>query len=238
MHASRHGAALTAVILQPSYLPWRGYFHLMQRADVFVHYDDVQYTRQDWRSRNRIRVPGGVDWLTIPVENAGFLTSKLSIKDARVHWKKDWTRSHRDRIIRSYERTPHFARYFPLIDAALSRREQLLVDYTIPLAEELAAALGLATRTVRSSELGIEDDDPTERLVRICAHVGADRYLSGPSAKDYLDESRFARAGIALDYMAYRYPAYGQIDDLFVPDVSVIDLLFMEGERAPGLIWG
>ena len=210
----------------------------MQRAGVFVHYDDVQYTRQDWRSRNRIRVPGGVEWLTIPVENAGFLTSKLLIRDARVHWGRDWTRSHRDRIARSYKRTPHFKRYFPAIDAALSERRELLVDYTIPLVERLAAGLGITTRTVRSSELGVADDDPTERLVRICTALGADRYLSGPSAKDYLDESRFARAGIALEYMEYGYPPYRQIDDDFVPGVSVIDLLFMEGERAPAFIWG
>jgi WbqC-like protein family len=229
---------LTAVILQPSYLPWRGYFDLMHRADVFVHYDDVQYTRQDWRSRNRIRVPGGVEWLTIPVENAGFLTSKLLIKDARVHWGRDWTRSHRDRIVRSYKRTPYFARYFPAIDASLSAREELLVAYTIPLVERLAAELGIASRTVRSSELGVAEQDPTRRLVRICEQLGADRYLSGPSAKDYLDEPQFTSAGIALEYMEYRYPAYEQIDDRFVPDVSVIDLLFMKGERAPDYIWG
>jgi hypothetical protein len=230
---------LTAVILQPSYLPWRGYFHLMRRADVFVHYDDVQYTRQDWRSRNRIRVPGGVEWLTIPVENAGFLTNRLPIKDARVHWGRQWNRSHRDKIVRSYARTPHFARYFPAIDEVLGAREDLLTAYTIPLVERLAAALGVASIPfVRSSELGIEDDDPTERLVRICAHLGADRYLSGPSAKDYLDESHFTRAGIELEYMDYRYPAYRQIDDLYEPAVSVIDLLFMTGEQAPDYIWG
>lgn len=229
---------MTAVILQPSYLPWRGYFHLMQRADVFVHYDDVQYTRQDWRSRNRIRVPGGVEWLTIPVENAGFLANQLLIKDARVHWGKQWNRSHRDRIVRSYARAPHFARYFPAIDEVLSSRQELLVSYTIPLVERLAAALGIATRTVRSSQLGIEDDDPTERLVSICAHLGADRYLSGPSARDYLDEARFARAGVALEYIDYRYPPYEQIDDLYEPAVSVVDLLFMTGEQAPGYIWG
>ena len=230
---------MTAVILQPSYLPWRGYFHLMRRADVFVHYDDVQYTRQDWRSRNRIRVPGGTEWLTIPVETAGFLTNRLTIKDARVHWGRPWNRSHRDKIVRSYAHTPHFSRYFPAIDEILSAHEELLVAYTIPLVERLAAALGIAsTRFVRSSELGIEDDDPTERLVRICAHLGADRYLSGPSAKDYLDEARFAPAGIALEFMEYRYPAYRQIDDVYEPAVSVIDLLFMTGEQAPDYIWG
>ncbi len=230
---------MTAVILQPSYLPWRGYFHLMQRADVFVHYDDVQYTRQDWRSRNRIRIPGGAEWLTIPVENAGFLTNRLLIKDARVHWGKQWNRSHRDRIVRSYARAPHFARYFPALDEILSSREELLVAYTIPLVERLAAALGIGSvRTVQSSELGVEDDDPTERLVRICTELGADRYLSGPSARDYLDEARFARAGVALEYMEYRYPAYRQIDETYDPGVSVIDLLFMTGEQAPDYIWG
>ena len=211
----------------------------MARADVFVHYDDVQYTRQDWRSRNRIRVPGGVEWLTIPVENAGFLTNQLLIKDARVHWGKQWNRSHRDRIVGSYARTPHFARYFPMIEEILNRHEELLVSYTIPLVERLAAALGIAqTRLVRSSQLDIDDEDPTERLVRICAHLGADRYLSGPSARAYLDEARFARAGIALEYMEYSYPAYQQIDDVFEPAVSVIDLLFMTGEQAPDYIWG
>ncbi len=230
---------MTAVILQPSYLPWRGYFHLMARADVFVHYDDVQYTRQDWRSRNRIRIPGGSEWLTVPVENAGFLSSKLLIKDANVHWGKAWNRSHRDRIVRSYSRTPYFSRYFPAVDEILSERRELLVAYTIPLVERLAAALGIAsTRILRSSELGIDDDDPTRRLVRICEHVGAGRYLSGPNAKAYLDEARFAQAGIELEYMAYDYPAYEQIDDCYEPSVSVIDLLFMKGEQAPQFIWG
>jgi hypothetical protein len=103
----------------------------------------------------------------------------------------------------------------------------------------LAAALWIAaTQTVRSSELGIEDDDATQRLVGICEHLGADRYLSGPSAREYLDEARFARAGIALEYMDYRYPPYPQIDDVYEPAVSVIDLLFMTGEQAPSYIWG
>ncbi len=228
----------TAVILQPSYLPWRGYFHLMQRADVFVFYDDVQYDRHGWRNRNRVKTASGPRWLTVPVLSSGHIAEKLPLRDARIDWRSPWPHKHRETIRQSYARAPHFARHAALLDAIFTGRPERLCDLTIPATVALAEHLGIAgRRLLRSSELGIEGDR-TERLVRIVRAVGATRYLSGPSARSYLDEAAFARAGIELAYMTYAYPEYEQLHPPFDGEVSVLDLLFMMGPRAPELIWG
>lgn len=228
-----------AVILQPSYVPWRGYFDLVRRADVFVFYDDVQYDKHGWRNRNRIKTPTGAQWLTIPVSSKGNVTEGLRIADARIVWTTDWARKHAQTLRQCYRRAPFFDAHAPLIDAFYAGRPERLADFTIETTLALARALGIAgTRFVRSSELGVPSGGRTERLVRILEQVGATRYLSGPSARAYLDEAQLARAGIELSYMVYDYPEYPQLYPPYDPGVSVLDLLFMTGPEAPDYIWG
>jgi hypothetical protein len=228
----------TAVILQPSYVPWRGYFDLARRADVFVFYDDVQYDKHGWRNRNRIKTAQGTQWLTIPVRAKGNVDEGLLVKDIETAAAPDWAKKHALSLRQSYGKAPCFGEVWPTIDRFWATRTDKLCDLTIPSTIALARLLGLAhTRFVRSSELGIEGGK-TDRLVSIVEHVGADHYLSGPSARDYLDEAAFAARGISLEYATYEYPPYEQLYPPYDPQVSVLDLLFMEGPRAGRFIWG
>lgn len=228
----------TGVILQPSYIPWRGFFDLVHDADVFVFYDDVQYDKHGWRNRNRIKTAQGTQWLTIPVRAKGNVSSGLLVKDAEIASTPDWAKKHPQSIRQSYARAPFFKEIFPAVEALYATRSEKLADFTIETTIALARLLGIThTRFVRSSELGVEGGK-TERLVEIMKHVGADRYLSGPSARDYVDASLFESAGITLDYKTYAYPEYDQLHPPYDPQVSILDLLFMHGRDAPGLIWG
>ena len=229
---------MTGVILQPSYIPWRGYFHLIQRADVFVFYDDVQYDKHGWRNRNRIKTANGVHWLTIPVRSGGCVTEGREIKAIEIDWHRDWASKHWTTLTQAYSRrAPYFARYAPLLEAFYGRRQELLADFVIDLTVALARELGLEhTRFVRSSELGVKGGR-VERLIGILNQVGARRYLSGPSAEAYIDPTLFEAAGIRLEYASYDYPPYEQLHGPYDPQVSILDLLFMRGPEAPKLIW-
>ncbi|HXR48469.1 MAG TPA: WbqC family protein [Candidatus Limnocylindrales bacterium] len=225
------------VILQPSYIPWRGFFHQMQKADVFIFYDDVQFDRHGWRNRNRIKTPQGGKWLTIPVHSRGHLIEHTPIHKIEVSWNDNWSRKHWLTLQQYYGRAPHFERYREWLERFYGRRDALLADFTIDLTIQIASELGLHhTRFVRSSTLeatGVK----TDRLLNILAKVKATHYISGPSARAYLEADKFAAAGITLEYMTYDYPEYSQLYPPFDPQVSILDLLFMTGPDAPRYIW-
>ena len=229
---------MTATILQPSYVPWRGYFHQIRKSDVFVFYDDVQYDKHGWRNRNRIKTAHGTQWLTIPVHSRGNVSRGLPINEIRIDWATDWARSHRDILFQAYRRAPHFDRYWPLVEPLYGGRPELLAEFTIGLTTRLAGLLDIQpVRFVRSSEIG-GSGAKTDRLLHVLGAVGATHYLSGPSARDYLEEDRFVEAGVTLEYMRYDYPEYPQLYPPFDPRVSILDLLFMTGPDAPKYIWG
>jgi hypothetical protein len=229
---------MKCVILQPSYIPWRGYFHQIERADVFVFYDDVQYDHRGWRNRNRIKTADGPQWLTIPVLAKGHQTEQILIRDIRIAWDGPWNEKHWKTIHRAYAKAPYFKKYAPLLDAFYKKRPERLADFTIELTVALAAELGIGgKRFLRSSGLNGEGVK-TGRLVHLLKKLGATHYISGPSARDYLDEDALKREGITLEYMEYRYPEYSQLHPPFDGQVSVLDLLFMKGPEAPRYIWG
>jgi hypothetical protein len=229
---------MNCVILQPSYIPWRGYFHQVQKADVFVFYDDVQYDKHGWRHRNQIKTPQGVKWMSIPVLCKGVVSGRVAINEARICWDQDWRRKHLAMLTHSYSRAPHFDRYRPMLESFYSRHDEKLSDFTIPLTVELARELGIRkTVFLKSSELGVTGDK-TDRLVRICRHMGATRYVSGPSAEDYIETAKFAEAGIEVEYMVYNYHEYPQMHPPYSGNVSILDLLFMAGPDAGRQIWG
>ena len=222
------------VVLQPSYLPWRGYFHQMWLADTFVFLDDVQYDKHSWRNRNRLKGSGGSFWITVPVRIPAW--PPPPILGVEIDNASPWRRKHRDSIHQSYARAPEAPHYLPLIDELYSREWTHLVDLDITTTTELARLLGIRTRCIRSSELNAPGTR-TERLVNLCRALGATRYLSGPSARDYLDESRFADAGVEVEWMDYAYPPHPQLHGDFDPFVSVVDLLMNCGSKAPEFIW-
>jgi WbqC-like protein len=225
-----------AVILQPSYIPWRGYFDQIRRADLFIFYDDVQYDKHGWRNRNQIKTAHGKQWLTIPVHSAG-ATHGLPIKETRIDWSKPWARDHLKAFISSYSRAAHFADYLPLLHSFYDRRDEYLADFTIATTITLARELGIEqTRFMRSSELQGIKGQKTERLIQILRCVGATQYLSGPSAMEYIEAEQFSRAGIALEFIDYHYPEYPQMHPPYDGQVTILDLLFNVGSKAMSYI--
>jgi hypothetical protein len=225
------------VILQPSYMPWRGYFHLIQKADVFVFYDDVQYDHGGWRNRNRIKTSTGLRWLTIPVVTHGALTQRTSIHQIRTLTTTSWNRKHFETLRHSYSRAPFFRHYEHLLLDFYASPRELLADFTIETTIRLARELGInGTVFLRSSELRIQGER-TERLIEILKHVGADHYITGPAARNYLEEMQMTREGIQVEWMIYDYPEYMQLYPPYESHVSILDLLFMQGPESWRSIW-
>jgi WbqC-like protein family len=226
------------VILQPSYIPWRGYFDQIFRADLFVFYDDVQYDKRGWRNRNQIKTPKGKQWLTIPVNSRGAQTESIPINQIRMVWDNQWSQNHLKTLQHSYSKAPHFSSYISLLEKFYRRQDDFLADFTTEFTIALAHELGNNhTRFMRSSELAGIDGQKTDRLIQILQAVGAVHYISGPSARDYIEREKFAAAGITLEYMEYNYPEYPQLYPPFDPNVSILDLLFMTGPEAPNYIF-
>jgi len=228
---------MKCVILQPSYIPWRGYFHQIQKADVFIFYDDVQYDKHGWRNRNKIRTANGTQWLTIPVKSRGAVSEGLRINEVLIDQSVNWAVKHARSIQQVYAKAPYFREYWPKLEAFYQQSAERLVDVTIPLTICLSELLGIRHTTfVRSSDLGGAGSQ-TERLVSLLKSVGATHYISGPSAREYLDEAQLEQAGIGLEYMTYTYSEYPQLHTGFEAGVTVLDLLFMTGPQASSWIW-
>lgn len=228
---------MNVVILQPSYIPWRGYFDQIFRADLFVFYDDVQYDKRGWRNRNQIKTAHGKQWLTIPVHSRGAQTQNTPINRIRIVWDEPWNEVHLKAIQHSYQKSPYFVHYLPLLEMYYRRRDEFLADFTIDFTVALARELGnVQTRFMRSSEISGISGQKTDRLIQIVQSVGATHYISGPSAHDYIEREKFEASGITLEYMEYSYPEYPQLYPPFDPHVSILDLLFMTGSQASSYI--
>ena len=223
---------MIVVILQPSYIPWRGYFDLIRRADLFIFYDDVQYDKHGWRNRNQIKSVQGKQWLTIPVHSAG-VTHGIEIRDVKIDWSKPWQKNHLKALTISYNKAPYFKKYLPLLEKFYSRRDESIADFAIETTKELARELGIRdTRFMRASELEGINGQKTDRLIQILTKVGTTHYISGPSARDYIEQEKFEAASISLEYIVYDYPEYPQLYPPFDSNVTIMDLLFMTGEDA------
>jgi hypothetical protein len=220
------------VILQPSYIPWRGYFQQIDAADLFVFFDDVQYDRRGWRNRNRIKTANGTTWLTIPVLNKGSRRDATPINEIAINWDEPWPKKHWRAIELAYSKAPFFDDYAPRIAPLYERHDELLSEFTIASTVLLAELIGISgTEFVRSSTLGAEGAK-SERLLDVLAKVGADHYISGPAARDYIEEELFAEHGVSLEYVDYEYEPYEQLHPPYDPQVSLIDLIFMQGPAA------
>lgn len=216
----------TLVVLQPGYLPWLGYFDLLSRADVFVHYDDVQFDKHGWRNRNRVKGPKGAIWLTVPVLHHG--RAGQSILEVEIDDRRDWRRKHLSTIGQLYAHAPFVQATLPRLRELIERPWARLVDLDLALIDWLAAEIGISTPRYRASELAI-GGNRIERLVNLCKHFSADRYISGQAARDYLDVAPFAAAGIEIVWHDYAHPTYAQQHGEFVPYLSVLDLVLNAG---------
>lgn len=224
---------MKVVILQPSYIPWRGYFDQVGRADLFVFYDDVQYDKRGWRNRNQIKTPKGKQWLTIPVHSHGAQTENIFIHQIRIAQDVSWNLNHLKALQHSYSRAPYFHQYTVLLNEFYGRHDEFLSDFTIDFTIALTRELGNThTRFIRSSQVANIRGQKTDRLIHILQAVGGTHYISGPSARDYIESEKFEAAGITLEYMEYNYPEYPQLYPPFDSYVSILDLLFMTGSEA------
>jgi WbqC-like protein family len=218
-------------IVQSCYIPWKGYFDLINLVDEFILYDDRQYTRRDWRNRNRIKTPQGSTWLTIPVEVKGRYEQRI---DETQIADPSWGYRHWKTLTHNYATTPCFDDFRKPIEelyrAAVDRRLSAVNRLFLQAVCEL---LGIETQFTWSTDYEA-NGAKTERLVSLCRAASATAYLSGPSAREYMDESLFEDAGIELEYMDYSgYPEYPQQHPPFDHAVTILDLLFNTGSEAP-----
>ncbi len=225
----------TLAVLQPGYLPWLGFFDQMQRADIFVFYDDVRFDKNGWRNRNRIKSSTGPHWLTVPVR-VGSLSQR--ILETEIDDRQPWARKHVGTIKQFYAKAPYLKRYLPELEELLSgRRWERLVELDAAVIELLCSWLGIRRQLARSSELGVEGER-SHRLLNLCLRYGAHRYLSGNAAQSYLDMELFASHGIEVEWQNYQHPVYPQQHGEFVPFLSALDLLLNCGDESASIITG
>lgn len=222
------GMPKTVAILQPNYVPWRGYFDLMQRVDEFILYDDTQYTRRDWRNRNRIMLSGKEHWLSIPVEVRGRYDQL--IKDVRIA-EFCWQKAHPASLRHAYAKAPFFKEIEDLLALGYeAKHHQWLVDANIAFLMLVRDYLGIKTRISFSSDYNVEGSK-TEKLVNLCSAAGATHYISGPAAKAYIEPDLFERADVALSYITYpTYPQYDHVSS-YAAQLSIVDALMHCGPR-------
>ena len=226
-------------ILQPCYLPWLGYFEQMARVDHFVFLDDVQYTRQDWRNRNRIKTAAGSIWLTVPIRRGSHRTL---IRDVEINPEHRWRRRHLRSIEQSYGKCPHFQPFFDELSAEIRRPCDKLVDLDCRLIRLLCGYLEIDTPTSFSSQVPARGGeasgrpDRNRRLIDLCRHFGAERFYEGAKGRSYLDVERFRRSGIEIVFQSYRHPEYPQAFGEFLSHQSAIDLVMNTGPEAPAIL--
>lgn len=217
-------------INQPSYLGWLGYFELISSSDVFMFLDDVPFSHQSWRSRNRIRTtaPKGWSWLSVPVKNPHVVQN---INLVEIDNGRHWAKKHIRTISQYYGKSEHFDEYFGPLKEILESPQSLLCELDIETTKYLLECLGIKTKIMRTSDLEASADK-SEKLLALCESVGATEYYSPQLSKEYLDESIFAEKGIRVLYQDYNHPTYRQQLSPFVSHMSVIDLLFNEGSES------
>ncbi|MBW2340006.1 MAG: WbqC family protein [Deltaproteobacteria bacterium] len=207
----------------------------MDWADIFVIYDDVQYTKRDWRSRNRIKTQSGPLWLSVPVlskDRRGQL-----ISEAMIVYDTAWNLKHAESISAAYARARYFQDYFPSIKEILGKNHKYLIDLNMELIVCFKDVLNIKANIVYSSALKV-DGNSTERLVNICVELGAREYLSGDAGRNYIEEDQFMERGIKVKYHNYKHPEYPQLFGGFVPHLSVVDLLFNCGPESLDYLTG
>jgi hypothetical protein len=218
------------IITQSNYIPWKGFFDSIALTDVFVVYDDMQYTKRDWRNRNLIKTPNGLKWLTIPVEVSGKYFQK--IRDTKIA-EKNWHKVHWDILKQNYKNAPCFKEVCDWVEGLYSNCNfNFLTDVNVYFIKEINSFLGITTDLRFSSEFELAEEK-TERLVKICKELNATDYYSGSAAKAYMNELTFNSSGINVHYWDYSgYPEYNQLYPPFENGVSILDLIFSEGANS------
>ena len=222
-------------IIQPNYIPWRGYFDFIAQCDYFLFLTDVQYTKRDWRNRNLIRTgPNAVNWLTVPTWNDSRGTP---INSVQISYREPWQQSHLNRFAEHYHLAPFYQEARQILENSFEPGFERLASLTVDLTCHICRYLGITTRMGASTCLHSEGAK-SEKLVNLCRMLGADTYLSGPRAKDYLDIDLFSRYNIRVEWMDYQgYPEYHQQYPGFDGAVTVLDVIANTGPQAAYYTW-
>lgn len=217
-------------ISQSNYIPWKGYFDAINKADVYVIYDDMQYTKGDWRNRNRIKTPAGLQWLSIPVQVKGRTLQKINEAEVQDQY---WRKKHWQSLDQNYSKAPFFKEYAPLFESLyLSGTDHQLSRINYNFLKIVTGLLGITTQIKWSSEFELHGDK-SQKLLNICKDLRATHYISGPSARNYLQEDLFNQNGMEVIWMDFSgYPEYPQLFGPFEHSVSILDLLFNTGPAA------
>lgn len=226
---------MKVAVLQSHYIPWKGVFDMIHDVDQFIFYDEVQYSSGGWLNRNVIKTPAGGQWITIPV--SAHLDD--SIEDIVLHERK-WARKHYNAITTNYGAAPYFKQYKEWLQYIYLEREwKSFSELNQYLMMDISKNfLGIQTEFRNSREF-VSNGAKHEKLLSLLQSIGANHYLSGPAAKDYIIEDDYKAAGIKLEWKDYAgYPEYPQLHGEFMHNVTILDLLFNCGPDAPYYIWG
>lgn len=216
---------MKVAIIQPSFIPWKGFFDIISKVDIFVHLDDVQYTKSDWRNRNYISGRNGRVLLTIPIRKHPFGSK---INQIYIDEEKSWRKLHLKTIKQNYSNSPFYKDYESLVEDIYSFDTEKLSEFTIYSVELISRFLGLKTKFTKSSEFVLNGSRET-KLIEICKLLDASEYITGPAASSYLNPGLWLSEGIKLRFFSYEYPEYPQKSLEFHHNVSIIDLLFNVG---------
>ena len=219
-------------IMQPVYIPWLGYFEQILRADHFIFLDDAQYTKQNWRNRNRIRTATGWQWLTIPVSRKNLNKPIHDVKIANSHWK----RKHLASLQHNYGKCRFYDDIRDIFEQTIMTHSPLLVDMTIPLIQNICAYLDIAVPHKKSSDIPRTLPGKQERLIQICQETGSNILYIGPAASDYIDLQYFENNGIKVQYQEYKHPSYKQAYTGFQSHMSIIDVLMNHGPSSRAIL--
>lgn len=225
----KHRCPMTRIaIIQSNYVPWRGYFDLMDDCDIFIIFDDVQYTDRDWRNRNRLKTPRGLEWISVSVTHT---SRDQLIQNVPIDWDADWASRHLNVIRQNYREAPWYSEIANEFSEILARKPRMLSELNVTLMTWIMARCGIKTQLINASALP-SAGRKTERLISLVKGVGGATYVSGPAAESYLDVDAFRRAGLGLEYKTYDYEPYRQLWGPFEGAVSILDLLMNTGPNA------
>ena len=222
--ATAEKAARVVTIHQPDFLPWLGFFDRWKNSDLFIVLDNVQFLRQGWHNRDKIKIPGGVRWLSVPTIRKGKFEQE--IRDVLIDYQHDWPRKFLETIRHAYGKAPNFDRIFPDIVSCIKTRHSLLIDLNMNLLRWAADELEINAPMILASTLQA-DSKATMRLVELTTLVGGEVYFTGTGARDYLEAQYFEAAGIEVRWQEFEHPVYPQLHGRFEAGLSVLDYLMM-----------
>ncbi|RJO64259.1 MAG: hypothetical protein C4540_05100 [Candidatus Omnitrophota bacterium] len=223
---------------QPHYLPWLGYFHKIASSDCFVFLDCVQYKPREFQNRNKIRTEKGGIWLTVPVQMKH--KGRQVIREVLIDNEFPWMRQHARSLQTWYARAPYFNEYFPFFEDLYQKAWEKLTDLNVYIIRHVLTQLSIETPVYFESACDIQGTK-TDRIIELCKKMNADTYLSGTGGKEYLEQDKFIKAGITLEYQEFVHPQYRQQflsrNDDFIPCMAIIDLLFNEGHKSKEILY-